>query len=145
MRKDKRYGGQIGHLHRWALSSPFEDKEPRQVGLIVRNVLCNAVQSVQLHGPLARHTANILEPVPGNLTGDNRRILIFNEADASMGLEEAAQESMAIVGRPYEYEFVMDLEAAEASTLLQAVESLQACADRIVLMGMYQRDRSNES
>ena len=61
------------------------------------------------------------------------------------GVSLSKIESMPIVGRPYEYEFVMDLEAAEASTLLQAVESLQACADRIVLMGMYQSDRSNES
>ena len=61
------------------------------------------------------------------------------------GISLSKVESMPFVGRPYEYEFVMDLEADDADQLEAGIRSLGAHADRLNLLGMYQRDRSNLS
>lgn len=61
------------------------------------------------------------------------------------GISLSKVESMPFVGRPYEYEFVMDLEAENAQQLTEGLHALESHADRITLLGMYQRDRSTES
>ncbi len=61
------------------------------------------------------------------------------------GVSLSKIESMPIVGRPYEYEFVMDLEAENAQVLQRAVRLLASFSDRIVLLGIYGRDRKHEA
>lgn len=49
-------------------------------------------------------------------------------------------ESMPLVGRPYAYEFVMDLEALDAERLLAGLDELGHYAEALSLLGIYQRD-----
>ena len=56
------------------------------------------------------------------------------------GITLSKVESMPIVGRPYEYEFVMDLEAETAEVLSTGIAALNGHADHVTLLGMYQRD-----
>ena len=58
------------------------------------------------------------------------------------GISLSKVESMVIPGRPYEYEFVMDLEAPETERLLAGIAALRGHADRLVTLGLYSRDRS---
>ena len=54
-------------------------------------------------------------------------------------------ESMPLVGRPYAYEFVMDLEGADANCLLSGLDELGRYAEELSLLGMYKRDTTNAS
>lgn len=57
------------------------------------------------------------------------------------GVSLSKVESMVIPGRPYEYEFVMDLEAP-AERLHTGIEALRRRVDRLVVLGLYHRDTS---
>jgi len=61
------------------------------------------------------------------------------------GISLSKVESMPFVGRPYEYEFVMDLEAENARQLIDGIDALKRHADQITLLGMYARDRSQST
>jgi prephenate dehydratase len=58
------------------------------------------------------------------------------------GISLSKVESMVIPGRPYEYEFVMDLEAPETERLHAGIAALRGHADRLVTLGLYGRDRT---
>ena len=58
------------------------------------------------------------------------------------GISLSKVESMVIPGRPYEYEFVMDLEAPETERLHAGIAALREHADRLVTLGLYGRDRT---
>jgi prephenate dehydratase len=58
------------------------------------------------------------------------------------GISLSKVESMVIPGRPYEYEFVMDLEASETERLHAGIAALRGHADRLVTLGLYGRDRT---
>ena len=58
------------------------------------------------------------------------------------GISLSQGESMVIPGRPYEYEFVMDLEAPETERLHAGIAALRGHADRLVTLGLYGRDRT---
>lgn len=54
-------------------------------------------------------------------------------------------ESMPLLGRPYAYEFVMDLEGADADCLLSGLEELGRYAEALSLLGIYRRDITAKS
>ena len=60
------------------------------------------------------------------------------------GISLSKVESMVIPGRPYEYEFVMDLEAPETDACTPASRPCGACRS-LVTLGLYGRDRADAS
>lgn len=93
-------------------------------------------RSRQREAPLVANLSTLTVVLP-HKTGSLNTVL---SALFACGISLSKVESMPIVGRPYEYEFVMDLEAEDVSQLTAGIAAMRAHADQVTVLGIYERD-----
>lgn len=91
--------------------------------------------------PAGANLATVTMVLPHHTGSLNAALAILFRHEISL----SKVESMPLIGRPYAYEFVMDLEATNAERLMVGLEELRPYADSLSLLGIYQRDVTTAS